>query len=133
MISWDTGTEVRLYPDAMAKREAVEKLSVWHWSGRDRVPLHDLEYLVAAYSRHEWRETVLRMRLPDWKKAGTVKETDPRFAVAAAESGRVFWRGLGEGTEWRDEAAFAELRRTSTARELSAGRYSDPVHRPGPG
>lgn len=114
----------------MAKREAVEKLSVWHWSGRDRVSLHDLEYLLAAYSRHQWRETVLRMRLPDWKQAGTVREADPRFAVAAAEPGRVSWRELGEETEWRDEAAFEGLRRTSTARQLSAGLYSDPVHRP---
>lgn len=120
------------YPDAMAKREAAARLSVWCWSGRDRVSLDDLEYLVAANSRHEWRETVLRLRLPDWKKAGTVKESDPRFAVAAAEPGRVFWRELGERTGWRDEAAFEQLRRTSTVRELSAGRYSDPVHRPEP-
>ncbi|WP_147251535.1 hypothetical protein [Blastococcus sp. TBT05-19] len=115
----------------MVERE-VGKLSVWRWFGRDRVSLHDLEYLVAASSRHDWRETVLRMRLPDWKKAGTVKGSDPCFAVAAAEPGRAFWRELGEGTEWRDEAALEELRRTSTVRELSAGRYSEPVHRPAP-
>jgi hypothetical protein len=116
----------------MAKREAAEKLSVWYWSGRDRVSLYDLEYLVAAHSRQEWRETVIRMRLPDWKNAGTVKEGDPRFAVASAQPDRVFWRELGEGTDWRDEVAFDDLRRTSTAEELSAGRLSDPVHRPKP-
>jgi hypothetical protein len=128
----------------MAKAEAAETLSVWYWYGRDRNSsvwywygrdrnsLHDLEYLVAAFSRHEWRQTVLRMRLPDWKRAGTVKESDPRFAVAAAEPDRVFWRELGEGRRWQDEPALEELRRTSKVRELHAGRYSDPVHRPEP-
>jgi hypothetical protein len=121
----------RSYADAMAKREAA-RLSVWRWSGRDRVSLHDLEYLVAANSRPEWRQTVLRVRLPDWKQAGMLKDSDPRFALAAAEPGHVFWRELGDGTEWRDEAELEELRRTSTLRELSAGRYSEPVHRSEP-
>ena len=116
----------------MAKGETVERLAVWHWSGRDRIALHDLEYLVAAPSRHEWRATVLRLRLPDSKNASTVKKGDPRFQVAFSAPGRVFWRELGEGGEWRDEAAFDELRRTSRARELSAGRYADPLHRPEP-
>jgi hypothetical protein len=116
----------------MAKRETVERLAVWHWFGRDRIALHDLEYLMAAPSRHEWRETVLRLRLPEWKNASKVKESDPRFQVAAAAPGRVFWREIGEGSDWRDEAAFEELRRTSSVRELSAGRYADPVHRPEP-
>jgi hypothetical protein len=45
------------------------------------VSLKDLEHLVAATSRHEWRQTILRLRLPDWKSAGTLKESDPRFEV----------------------------------------------------
>ena len=94
--------------------------------------MHDLEYLVAANSPQEWRQAVLRMRLPDWKKASTIKEGDARFAVAAAAPGRILWREPGEGMEWRDEADFEELRRTSTARELSGRRYSDPVHRSEP-
>jgi hypothetical protein len=51
------------------------------------VSLKDLEYLVAATSRHEWRQTILRLRLPDRKSAGTLKESDPRFAVALAAPG----------------------------------------------
>jgi hypothetical protein len=89
----------------MAKRQTVERLSVWYWFGRDRIALHDLEYLVAAPSRHEWRETIVRLRLPDGKNAGTIKERDLRFEVAAAAPGRVFWRELGQEAEWRDEVA----------------------------
>lgn len=37
------GQEARPYPDAMAKREAVEKPSVQRRSGRDRASLHDPE------------------------------------------------------------------------------------------
>lgn len=92
--------------------------------------MEDLEYLVAATSRHEWRQTVIRLRLPDWKCAGTIKVSDPRFAVAAAAPGLVLWRELGARTEWLDEAALEELRRTSTLRELGAGRFSEPVDRP---
>src|SRR5919112_1377961 len=39
----------------MARREAAEGPSVWYWFSRDRVSLHDREYLVAANSRREWR------------------------------------------------------------------------------
>ncbi|MPQ99052.1 hypothetical protein GB931_14200 [Modestobacter sp. I12A-02628] len=113
----------------MAGANDGRRLSVWHWSGRDRVSLYDLEFLVAAGSRHEWRQTVLRLRLPDWKDAGALAPGDPRTAVAVADPGRLFWRELGASTDWSDEAAFAHLRASSTARELSAGRYSDPLHR----
>ena len=113
----------------MGKQDSVDRLSAWHWDGRDRLSLHDLEYLVAASSRDEWRKTVLRMQLPDWKRADRLKESDPRFQAAAATPGRVLWRELGEGPEWRDEAALEELRRGSTTRELSAGQYAEPVRR----
>jgi hypothetical protein len=114
----------------MAKRQFVVRLSVWHWDGRDRVSLQDLEYLVAASSREEWRQTVMRMHLPDWRRARTLKEDDPRHQAAATAPGRVFWRELGEVTGWRDEAALEELRRSSTTKQLSAGQYTEPVHRP---
>ena len=114
----------------MREGDVGQTMSVWRWWGRDRIALHDLEYLVAAPSRREWRQIVVRMRLPRWKDAGTLKSTDPRFAVAAAVPGRVFWRDMDQRTGWQDEAALEELRRTSTVRELSAGRYADPAHRP---
>jgi hypothetical protein len=113
----------------VGEADVVRSLSVWHWSGRDRISLHDLEYLVAAPSRREWRQVVLRMRLPRWKDAGTLGPADQRFAVAAAAPGRVFWRDADGRTSWQDEAALETLRGTSTVRELSAGRYADPVHR----
>ncbi len=113
----------------LGKRDADDKMAVWHWHARDRYSPHDLEYLVAAASRGEWRQLVLRMRLTGWKRAGTIKRSTPRFGVAVASPGHVFWRELGEETQWRDEAALGELRQASTLRELRAGRWAEPVHR----
>jgi hypothetical protein len=129
----DRDGSVEPYAPWVSKADGVATMSVWHWSGRDRISLHDLEYLVAAPSRREWRLVVVRLQLPGWKDAGTLKAADRRFEVAAAAPGRVFWRDQDQGTSWQDEAALEILRRTSTVRELSAGRYADPVHRPGQG
>jgi hypothetical protein len=72
----------------MVNRDSPERLTVWRWSGRDRVSLHDLEFLLPAPSRREGREVVLRLRLPDWKAVSTINRRDTSYEVGAAAPGK---------------------------------------------
>ena len=116
----------------MAERDVQTRMKVWRWFGRDRSSGFDLEFLVATASRKDLHGASVRLGLPKEKDAYQVRPGDSAFDAAIATPGLVYWREPGVDVVWQNEAALAEFRRTSGVRVLSAGQYSEPLHRPDP-